>query len=746
MRRHHLSLCLIAAAAVSALFLWRSSPGAPQPDNGPAATDRQAGQRLPIGHIVLFNSGVGYFQREGALDGDARVDLQFPAGEVNDLLKSLVLQDLGQGNVSAISYDSLEPIEHTLKTFAMDLTGNPTFGQLLNQARGEKIEITLQNDNGIATATLTGTIVGMETQTEPGPREIHLLNLLGDEGMRSVPLNTIQRVRFVNSALDGELHRALAVLANSHNSQKKNVSVQFRGNGKRMVKIGYVIEAPMWKSSYRLVLDKAGKATLQGWGIVENTSDEDWKDVRLALVSSRPISYQMDLYQPLFVPRPVVEPERFASLRPPEYQGPLTNYQNNQGMQGGMGGLAGLGGGGFNRATAQNGPQGGPPGMALNTYQQLGMVNINQAFGLNRLTYEQLRQRRQEKQLAGATAKKAMDYAAVIDPTASISADALAETVGDQARYVIDHKISLARQRSALLPLVNQEITAQRVSIFNEKVNNKYPLRGLKIKNATEQNLMQGPVTVYDGGSYAGDARLPDLQAKEERLLSFAVDQAVEVKCEAKGEPESLAMLRIVKGVVEQTHRGRSTKKYLIRNRSEQERTLIVEQPINPDWKLVGEEKPSERTRDVYRFEWKVDSGKGLTREVVEERTYKTRIALLQMNPSILDLFIRGTVASEKFKEELRKVIEGKKRLSDTQRELARLRTQFNETTQEQNRIRISLEKVPANTALHKRYLEKLDKLETDIELLQKEIKATQEKEKKWETEFEKYLAELTVD
>jgi len=742
MRRQHLFLVLIAAVPICAFFVWRSSAGAPQtPDNG-SASERRPGPNLPIRDIVLFNSGVGYFQREGSVEGDARVDLQFPAGEVNDLLKSLVLQDLGQGNISTISYDSLEPIEHTLKTFAIDLTGNPTFGQLLNQARGEKIEITLQNSNGIATSTLTGTIVGMETETEPGPREVHLLNLMGDEGMRSVPLNTIQRVRFLNPALDSELHRALAVLANAHNSQKKNVSIQFRGNGKRTVKVGYVVEAPMWKSSYRLVLDKGGKTTLQGWGIIENTSDEDWKDVRLALVSSRPISFQMDLYQPLFVPRPVVEPERFASLRPPEYQGPLMNFQNNAAMPPGGLGMAGFGGQGLN----QPAPVGGRPAAALggaaNRYQMNN--NFPQMPGLNRLTYEQLQQRRQERQQAGEQAKKLMGEA--LDPSASVGATSLAETVGDQARYTIDHKISLARQRSALLPLVNKEITAQRVSIFNEKVNSKYPLRGLKIKNATGQNLMQGPVSVYDGGSYAGDARLPDLQANEERLLSFAVDQAVEVKSEAKSDPDSLSMLRIVKGVVEQTHRGRSTRKYFIRNRSDEERTLIVEQPINSDWKIVGAEKPTERTRDVYRFEWKVPSGKGLTREVVEERTYLNRIALIQMNPSNLELLIRSNVASPKLSEELRKVIESKKRLSDTQKELARLRSQFNETTQEQNRIRTSLEKVPANTGLHKRYLEKLDRLETEIETLQKQIKENQEKEKKQEAEFEKYLAELTVE
>lgn len=752
MRRHHLFLALIAAVCVSAFVVWRSSSGAPQPPNNGQANDRRPAHQLPLSQIILFNSGVGYFQREGALDGEARVDLQFPAGDVNDLLKSLVLQDLGNGKVTTISYDGQEPIERTLKTFSLDLTGNPTFGQLLNQARGEKIEVTLQNDKGGGSSTMTGTIVGMESQTEPGPREVHQLNLLCAEGMRCVPLNTVHRVRFLNAVLDSELHRALDVLAGAHNSQKKSVSVQFSGEGKRTVKVGYVVEAPMWKSSYRLVLDKNGKATLQGWAIVENTTEEDWKDVRMALVASRPISFQMNLYQPLFVPRPVVEPERFASLRPPVYDGMLANSQNSVAMpaggmgMAGVGGFAGMGGLGVNQLGMQNAQQlAGQmnPQSGVNRYQ----LNNNTLLpGVNRLNYDQLQQRRQEREKAREQAKKLGNALADFDPTDSVNAAALAETIGDQARYTIDHTISLARQRSALLPLVNQEITGQRVSIFNEKVNSKFPLRGMKIKNGTGQNLMQGPVSVYESGGYTGDARLPDLQANEERLLSFAVDQAVEVKSETKSEPESLTMVRVLKGVLEETHRQRNTVKYRIQNRSGQERTLIVEHPIQTDWKLVGTEKPAERSRDLYRFEWKVPSGKGLVREVVEERTRQSKVVLLSMDASKIELLVRSNAASPKLREDLRKVIASKNRLSDTQKEKGRLRSEFTEVTQEQNRVRTSLDKVPVSSALHKRYLEKLDKLETEIEMLQAKIKENQEQEKQQQADFEKYLGTLTVE
>ena len=95
------------------------------------------------------------------------------------------------------------------------------------------------------------------------------------------------------------------------------------------MRVGYVVENPIWKTSYRLVLDKEKKVApyLQGWAVVENPTDEDWKDVRMALVSGRPISFQMDLYTPLYVPRPVVEPELFASLRPVAYSGGIGRWQ-----------------------------------------------------------------------------------------------------------------------------------------------------------------------------------------------------------------------------------------------------------------------------------------------------------------------------------------------------------------------------------------------------------------------------------
>src|SRR6266404_5420553 len=119
---------------------------------------------LPMTRVVLFNSGVGYFSRSGDVEGDARVDLTFQETDVNDLLKSMVLEDFGNGRIAAVSYDSREPISRTLSSFAINLNANPTFAGILSQARGERVEVTVQPTASNQPGKLVGAIVGIERQ------------------------------------------------------------------------------------------------------------------------------------------------------------------------------------------------------------------------------------------------------------------------------------------------------------------------------------------------------------------------------------------------------------------------------------------------------------------------------------------------------------------------------------------------------------------------------------------------------
>jgi hypothetical protein len=279
-----------------------------------------------LSQVVLFSSGVGYFQREGQVTDDARVDLTFDVRDINDLIKSMVLRDLDKGHITAVSYDNNAPIERTLKSYAIDLTGNPTLAEVLNKARGEKVEVVLSAPQAGQGATATGSVIGVEKQKVAvaggkEPVELSVLNLWCSDGIKAFKLPEIQRVRFTNSAMESEFKKALETLAQSHDTAKKAVSIRCVGEGTRRVQGSYVVENPVWKTSYRLVLGtkKEEKPYLQGWAVVENASDEDWKDVRMALVSGRPISFQMDLYSPLYVQRPTVQLELFQSLRPVAY-------------------------------------------------------------------------------------------------------------------------------------------------------------------------------------------------------------------------------------------------------------------------------------------------------------------------------------------------------------------------------------------------------------------------------------------
>ncbi len=737
-RRRWLLLSGTAIAALVAAFLLSRGNAAEDKkvaDNKPAAEVKQplqiapigqaaeARSQLPIAQVVLFSSGVGYFQREGVVEGDARVDLSFDVRDINDLIKSMVLRDLDGGHVAAVSYDSNAPVERTLKSFAVNLNGNPSFSAILNQARGEKIEVVLQQTNAAQPGTLTGTIVGLETQKQTVGKdavaEVEVLNLWCADGVRSLKMSEVQRVRFLSPILDGEFRKALETLALSHDTAKKAVSINFAGSGKRNVRVGYVVENPIWKTSYRLVLDKDKKAApyLQGWAVVENPTDEDWKDVRMALVSGRPISFQMDLYTPLYVPRPVVEPELFASLRPVAYSGGIGGSNREQALQ----------------------PE-APPGASAG--RSGGKGEGKQARGLS----EELA--RTDRARDGTPKKDAWADAEKEGLNLRSGAQSVAQAakLGDFFQYTIDRPVTLPRQKSALLPIINKDVEATRLSIYNEHTQAKFPLLGLRLKNTSGVHLMQGPITVFEGSNYAGDARILDLQPNEERLLSYAVDLGTEVNPVPSSDNGRLTSVKAVKGVVYTTTKIRETKTYTIANRNDQERTILIEHPVRNDFHLVDTDKPVEKAADFHRFEVKVPAGKDGKLVVTEERQINSNVALTNLDDNNIRVFLTSPVTSAKVKTALQEAMKLRWETVKTQREIGEQERQLKVIVDDQTRLRANLKEMPATAAAHKRYLEKFDAQETQIESFQKEIKRLQGIEHSQTKEFEDFLANLNVD
>jgi hypothetical protein len=493
----------LAMAMIGFLGLAVAASGAA--DQPAPATD------VPVKRVVLYSSGVGYFEHAGKVVNDGRAELRFRTEQINDMLKSLVLQDLGGGTVGAVVYPSQNPLAKTLKSFQVDISANPSLGELLNQLRGAEVVVEGAGEE------VTGVILGLEKVEKPvaegQPVRVWMLNLISGGLIRAVELGGLRRIELVDEQLQAELNGALTALTQARDQDKKPVHIEFRGQGERTVRMGYVIETPIWKTTYRLVMpaDDTDTGYLQGWAIVENQTESDWSDVTLSLVSGRPISFVQDLYQPLYVKRPVVRPELYASLMPQQY---------DDGLAGGMGG--------GRRAARRRGRPSSPaaaPSMELAETARAGKAVT--------LQYD----------VSGGES----DAYADLDAAASVASLASADELGELFQYQVPG-VSLPRQRSAMIPIVTDEVAVERLSIYNQRVLAKHPLNGARLKNTTGKFLMQGPITVIDDQAYSGDARIEDLPADQSRLLSYAVDLDVRVTSERSNKSATIQTGRVVRG------------------------------------------------------------------------------------------------------------------------------------------------------------------------------------------------------
>ena len=677
------------------------------------AAAQEESEKIPVTKVVLFSSGVGFFEHNGQVDGNGNVELKFNVDDVNDLLKSMVLQDLGGGRISAVTYESKDPIQKTLQTFAINLTDEHTIAGILQQVRGQEIEVEAPNP-------VIGKIVGIETRQVPisdeKTAEKEFLNLVTKEGLRRIPWDSITSVKLLDEKLNAELQQALEVLAMSHATDKKVVTLNFLGAGKRQVRVGYVQEAPIWKTSYRLVLSEDDEPLLQGWAIVENPTEEDWSDVDLTLVSGRPISFIQDLYQPLYVQRPTVVPELYASLVAPTYDQNLSGQadfdsllelipERSRGRRGAdaSGGMGGYPGAGYGVPT-----EGAPPAPAA----------------------------------MPATAGAPRD-AAPIDPSQGVQSVAQASDVGELFRYTIATPVTLRRQQSAMLPIVNESVEAEKVSIYNARVHAKHPLNGLKLTNSTELHLMQGPITVFDGGSYAGDARIEDLQPGTERLLSYALDLDVEVAAESKAEPEQLVSVKIVKGTLRTSRKLNREHVYTIKNSGGEEKELLVEQRHDPNWKLVRPAEPEEKTRDLYRFAVTAEPGKTTKLGVAEEQILEQSLALSNLGDPTIVYYKRSRVISPEVEAALSEITRRRQAIAKVAERKAEMEGQVQTVEQEQNRIRQNMQQLDRNSDLYNRYVRKFGEQEDEVERLRGAISEIHGELTKLQQDLDKYLTKL---
>lgn len=662
----------------------------------------RAGDLKPT-RIALFNSGVGYFEAATSVEGVATAELTFRVEQINDILKSLVLRDLDGGTIAAVQYPSRDPIEKTLRSFGVDITGKPTLGNLLDQLRGIKVEIQ-------SVQPITGSIFGVEkrksTTEHGGTTEREFLTLLTADGLRSFDLESIAGVKILDAKVDGELQKALAALALAHDADKKSVTLNFNGQGKRRVNVSYILETPIWKTSYRLGLRKDAKPFLQGWAIVDNATEQDWENVNLSLVSGRPISFTMDLYQPLYIPRPEEQLALYESLRAPEYAAPVPAKIKRPAARGATADMSVL--------------------RALTTGDSAAMA---QAGG----------QENDESTYAYDLKSNTLRPAAT-----GVQSLATAQSAGELFEYKIAAPVTLKRQQSAMLPIVTEEIDGEKLSVWNPETHPKHPLNAIKLKNTSKLFLMQGPVTVFDDGVYAGDAKLPDLRSGDDRLVGYALDLATEVNVKKSSLPDEVTRLTIVKGVLHLTRKYVDERTYTVQNKGESAKSVILEHDTS-GWELVEPKEPYEKTTSLARFKVDLPAGDTKTLTVRMETGRGETVILTGLNTDQIEFYIRMRVISEPVKKALARLIELRTALDDTRRETSRLNNEVETISTEQSRIRENMKVLSQNSDVYRRYEKKLGEQESRIEKLRTDIAASLDKERTQQKAMEEFLMSLEL-
>lgn len=636
---------------------------------------------LPISRVVLFSSGVGYFEREGTVEGNATVELSFRVEQINDILKSLILQDLDGGTIAPVTYAPQDPLQRTLSAFAVNIADNPGMAELWDRLRGARVRV-------ITDMTIEGVVFGAEEQYKAVGDQMmpfDVLNIMTIDGLVSIPLSQVTYFTLLDPKLDEDLRKALAAIDTARDVSKRPVTLSFMGEGGRAVRVGYLLETPVWKTSYRLVSDEDG-LFLQGWAIVENTTDDDWQAVALTMVSGQPVSFIQDLYPPLYSPRVRVPPSVHAAARPRVWEGAMERMEEPAEAEADRVAMA---------------PMAAPaPGMMP------GMGSAGPAGPSG--------PRGERGPVGGARMRLA---------EAGVDAMAEAGRVGTLFRYAINQPVTIPRQRSAMIPIVNTRIEGEKLSVYSQAVDAKRPMNGLLLKNTTDLHLMAGAITVFDGGVYGGDALIEDIPAGDERLLTYAVDLTLEVEPQTKIRDAEFLSASMQRGIVTIKRRHHSEMIYNIKSTAQEDRVVLIEHPLRDGWELVEPEKADERTRSAYRFRVTVEAGKTAALKVVETRPISELVRITDRDIDQVRVLLQMPQVSPTLREALEAIVAMQTELATLAAQRAEKETRIREIEAEQERIRKNMAELDRASQLYRQYVDKFTEQEQEFEQLRGEIR-----------------------
>ena len=710
----------------------------PAPVSGQSARGSLT-QSLPIRRVILYSNGVAYIERRGLVDGHAEINLSFKQSQVDDVLKSMVVLDLGKGRIGAVSYNSSAPSSARMADIPFSIaagTDNNNSGGLagvLSQLQGARVVV------ATATRTAAGSILTVEERksqidANKPPLITHALVISSESGeLLSFDLAEVRSVKLVDEGTRRDISEFANASASARRRDAKTIVVTSDGAGSREMLVSYTIAAPIWKTTYRVVLDQSGKPFFQGWAIVDNVGEEDWNNVSLSLISGTPVSFIQPIQQPFYRYRPIVPMPSDLRLEPQVYEPGEGGVAGNAGEGAGTSAQANLGyilnSDAARRAAQQRQILDLPMNSRSNSVQNLALV----APGI-----------------AGAPPPATSLGEAMTQPDSGVETAATGSEIGDLFEYKIDQPVTVPHDRSALIPIVQARMDGERVSIYNEAVRRDRPMGGMLLKNTTALTLEDGSMTIIDGDAYAGEALMERLKPAEQRLVSFALDLGTLVTARTKEDRAPTFLVRIINGTFQAHYHQTSKKVYTLTNQTDKPRTVFIEHPVRQDWSLTEDtQKPDGKNARYYRFRVPLDPHQTAEVAVTERREFVDSYVLQNFTRPDLELFIARGYLDAPTRTVLEKLIDIKDRIAANISRLQVINSETAEIAADQQRLRENIKALAATTEakqLITRYVAKADTQESRLEQLEKDRRAALEEQTRLQAELNSAIRGLAFD
>ncbi|HWH60421.1 MAG TPA: carboxypeptidase regulatory-like domain-containing protein [Terriglobales bacterium] len=771
----------------------------------PKTSNEQSAEssRLPVKRVVLYKNGVGYFEHSARVHGDQELGIDFTTAQLNDVLKSLTVVDLGDGRISGVRYNSIAPLGERLKALRLPFGEQVSRTGFLTALRGARVEVRSKAE------TALGRLLSVEQQertTDSGTTyQATLFSVLTDIGeMKNFELGPTVSVRLAERDLNDEVGRYLNLVGSSRARDLRRMTISATGSGDRDIFVSYISEVPVWKSTYRIILpEKASdKPLLQGWAIVDNTIGEDWRDVQLSLIAGAPQSFIQDISLPLYARRPVVPLPESAMLTPQTHEATeydrLEQYSKLQapppvsaGVVGGVpGGVAGgsatgIGGGVFRiggpsgtlEGTVTDSSGAGVGGATVTARNQQGLPQSGStdSSGHYQLsvpsgTYDVTVEARgfsaySAKTYVGVSRSTELNATLQVGSTnetvtvsaesAEISPEAQGGQVGDYFEYNLKQKITINKNQSALVPILQSRVEAEKVTLWTSKDdddtdNGHVPLRAIWIKNTSGQMLDSGTFNILDGGAFAGEGVLQSIHPDERRLLSYAADTAVHVKQEDEAINQPYSRVKIAKGVMLLTQEERDKSKFHIRNADKVARVVVLEIPAQDGWSLTKDTpKPEESTASFHRFRVPVGGGKTAELTVQSVHPQDTQYALTNLDSNLVAILGRQQRITPAMQDAFDRVITARAKVSGFDQQMIQRRQETDQISADQNRIRENMKALKGSAeekALLQRYTGELNKQEDRLAAIRTELADLQQKRNEAAAELDRTVMAVNID